>query len=213
MPSSPALPELSLAAFADALASRTPTPGGGSLAAYMVACGAATVSMACRFSSGEKYAAIEAAMRSRAEALDRVRTRALELVQRDSEAYDRVTAAFGLPKSNEAEKAARAAAVQAAMKGALEVPFETMELALEVLRRAGEAAPAINPNLASDGGSGALAATAGLEAAWHNVSINAASIKDADYVRAKREAAEALRREAARLASDVRAAISKHLGG
>jgi formiminotetrahydrofolate cyclodeaminase len=207
------LTELSLAAFADTLAARTPTPGGGSLAAYMVACGAATVSMAFRFTSGEKYAAVEAAMKTRVEALDRVRARALELVQLDTSAYDRVTAAFALPKSNDAEKAARTAAIQSGLKGALEVPFETMQLAASVLKLAQEGAAAINPNLASDCGTGALAALAGLEGAWSNVAINASSIKDAGYVGEKLAAAKSARAEAERLAAEVRAAITKHLGG
>ena len=207
------LTDLSLTAFADTLAARTPTPGGGSLAAYMVACGAATVSMAFRFTSGDKYAAVEAAMKARIAELDRVRARALVLVQSDSAAYDCVTAAFGMPKSNDVEKSARTAAIQSGLKGALDVPFETMELALGVLRLAHEGASAINPNLASDCGSGALAAAAGLEGAWNNVAINATSIKDASYVCTKLAAATATRAEAATLAAGIRGALSKHLGG
>jgi formiminotetrahydrofolate cyclodeaminase len=207
------LDALSLADFTERLAARTPTPGGGSLAAFLVAGGAATVSMAYRFTSGEKHAAVEAVMARRADELDRLRRAALALVQRDAEAYDRVTAAFAMPKASEAETAARTAAVQAALKGALEVPFETMELASRVLELAAEGAGSINPNLASDCGAGALAASAGLEAARANVAINAASIKDADYVRSKREAAEDLRRRARELGDSVRAALAPHLGG
>jgi formiminotetrahydrofolate cyclodeaminase len=207
------LDALSLTDFAARLAARTPTPGGGSLAAFLVAGGAATVSMAYRFTAGEKHAAVEAVMARRAEELDRVRAAALALVQRDAEAYDRVTAAFGMPKGSDAEKAARAAAVQTALKGALEVPYETMELGARALELAAEGAGAVNPNLASDCGAGALAAAAGVEAARANVAINAASIKDAEYVRARREAAEALRRRAHELAEAVRAALAPHLGG
>jgi formiminotetrahydrofolate cyclodeaminase len=101
--SSASLTSLTLVGFADALAARTPTPGGGSLAAFMVAGAAATVSMAARFTSGDKYAAVADAMASRAAALDALRTRALALVDADSAAYDRVTAAFGLPKATDAE--------------------------------------------------------------------------------------------------------------
>lgn len=213
MSSQTKLTDLTLGAFADALAARTPTPGGGSLAAFMVSAAAATVSMAARFTSGEKYAAVSEAMARRAAELDLLRARALELVQRDSEAYDRVTAAFGLPKSNDAEKSARSAAVQTAMKGALDVPFETMRLALGVLRLAREVAAALNPNLASDCGSGALAAAAGLEAAAANVRINAVSIKDAAYVQTRTAEAEAMRREARECAESVRTALAPHLGG
>lgn len=211
MPPNPTLTDLSLSAFAAALAEKTPTPGGGSLAAYVVACGAATVSMACRFTSGDKYAAVQESMARRAGELDTLRATALGFVQADSAAYDRVTAAFGAPKATDAEKAARTAAIQAAMKGALEVPLETMRAAAEVLRLAAECAGSINPNLASDCGSGVACCLAGLEAAQANVLINAASIKDADYVAARRSEAASLRAAAVRSAEHARAALAAHL--
>jgi formiminotetrahydrofolate cyclodeaminase len=213
MPTGTSFSQYSLAAFAEALAAKTSTPGGGSLAAYMIACGAATVAMAYRFTSGEKYAAEEARMARRVEELDQLRSRALELVQLDSDAYDKVTAAFGLPKGNDAEKAARVTAIQSALKGALEVPFETMATGLAVLQLAIQGASAINPNLASDCGSGANAALAGIESALANVRINAASIKDANYVRGKSEASDAMLRKARELADNVRGALQKHIGG
>lgn len=212
MPSSSKLTDLSLSAFAAALAEKTPTPGGGSLSAYAIACGAATVSMAFRFTTGDKYAVVEADMKRRAGELDALRARALELVQADSDAYDRVTAAFAAPKSNDAEKAARTAGIQAAMKGALEVPLETMRVAVGVLRLAAAGAGAINANLASDCGSGATCSLAGLEGALSNVAINAASIKDADYVAARRSEAAALRSQALELSETVRGALAAHLG-
>lgn len=212
MPSGSSFNELSLAAFADSLAARTPTPGGGSLSAYIAACGAATVSMSFRFTSGEKYAAVERAMGERAAALDRLRKRALELVDADSASYDRVTAAYAMPKADDPQKTARSAAIQAALKGALEVPFETMQLAAEGLKLASEGVASINPNLASDCATGALALAAALEGAWLNVRINAASIKDAEYVHSRLETGEAVRRTANELSSVIRSAAAKHLG-
>lgn len=205
------LVQLTLAGFADALAARTPTPGGGSLGAYLVASGAAVASMACRFTSGEKYAAVEREMAARCAELDRVRARALPLVQRDSDAYDAVTAAFRLPKATEVEKAARTAAVQSALKGALEVPLATMELALEGLRAAAACAGSINPNLASDCATGAIAMLAGLEAAWHNVGINAGSIQDAAYVSERLARAASMRSEAEALSRSVRDSLERYL--
>ncbi len=211
MPSDSKLTDLTLNAFAAALAEKTPTPGGGSLAAYVVACGAATVSMACRFTSGEKYAAVEAAMASRATRLDALRAQALGFVDADSAAYERVTAAFGAPKATDEQKAARTAGIQAAMKGALEVPLETMRAAADVLELAAECAAQINPNLASDLGSGVACCVAGLEAAQANVAINAASIKDATYVAARRADAAALRQRASTAAERARAALASTL--
>ncbi|MCK6446530.1 MAG: cyclodeaminase/cyclohydrolase family protein [Planctomycetes bacterium] len=203
--------DLSLTAFTEKLAARTPTPGGGSQAAFLVASGAALVSMAFRFTSGEKFVAVEAAMASRVKELDELRPQALALVDGDSRAYDAVTAAFGLPKSNDAEKSARTAAIQSALKGALEVPFETMRLALQALELAAAGARDINKNLASDCAVGASCVAAALEGAFLNVKINALSIKDAAYVAEKLAACDRMRMRSAELSSSVTAAIQSHL--
>ncbi|MCC6406716.1 MAG: cyclodeaminase/cyclohydrolase family protein [Planctomycetes bacterium] len=203
--------DLSLSAFADELAARKPTPGGGSQAAYLVATGAALVSMAFRFTSGEKFAAVEAAMTARVAELDRLRPQGLALVDGDSKAYDAVTAAFALPKSTDPEKIARTAAIQAAMKGALEVPFETMRLALAGLELAAAGAGDINKNLASDCAVGASCLAAALEGAFLNVKINALSIKDAGYVAERLAACERMRARSNELAAVVQAAIQRHL--
>ena len=204
--------DLTLAAFSERLAARTSTPGGGSLAAYAAACGAATASMACRFTSGEKHAAVEAAMAARAERLDKLRARALELVDEDSAAYDAVTGSFQLPKATEDQKAERRAAVQAAMKGALEVPFHTMQTAVEALRLAAEAAPELNPKLASDCGVGAACLATAVEGAFLNVRINAGSIKDEAFVTQRLKACEHVRAETRELVGRVQAAVERHLG-
>src|SRR5262245_54640013 len=150
MQTRPTLLPLGLGEFTDRLAERTPTPGGGSMAAYLAASGAALTAMAFRFTSGEKYAAVEAAMASRVEALEGLRRPALELVDRDSAAYDAVTAAYRLPKSSDAEKSARAEAVQQGLRTALEVPLETLRTARQALAIAGAGAADVNKNLASD---------------------------------------------------------------
>ncbi len=192
-----------LSAFAEQLAARTPTPGGGSQAAYLAASGAALVSMAFRYTSGEKFAAVESAMVERAKQLDLVRIRALELVDLDSRAYDGVTAAFALPKTNDSQKSERAASVQAALKHALEVPFETMQIALSALRLAGVGAPEINKNLASDCAVGAKCLAVAVDGAFLNVKINALAIKDNEYASKKLAAAQAMRVEARELAANV----------
>jgi formiminotetrahydrofolate cyclodeaminase len=176
------LVDLSLSSFASSLAERTATPGGGSLAAFMVAAGSATASMAFRFTSGQKYAAVEEAMARRARVLDELRERALELVDRDAAAYDAVSAGYALAKSSDQEKAARKSAIQAALKGALAVPLETMEVAAQGLGLLAEAAGEINRNVASDCTTGALALWAGMEGASLNVQVNALSIEDPSFV-------------------------------
>lgn len=203
--------ESTLSAFAEKLAARTPTPGGGSQAAFLVACGAALVSMAFRFTSGEKFAAVEQEMAARARALDDLRPKALLLVDGDARAYDEVTAAMGRPKGTDEEKAARGAAIQAALKHALEVPFETMRLALEALELAAAGVGQINKNLASDCAVGASCLGAAAEGALLNVKINALSIKDAAFVAQRLEACERMRVRVGELSATVRSAIQRHL--
>ena len=177
------------------------------MAAFLAAGGAALVSMACRFTSGEKFAAVESAMVQAAAALDKLRPRALTLVDLDSAAYDAVTAAFGLAKSNEAEKAVRSAAIQRAFQGALEVPFETMQLALAGLEIAAPLAGSLNPNLKSDCGVGARCLATALESAFLNVKINAASIKDLDYVAGRLRESEVMRQSAQELSLQIAHAV------
>lgn len=187
------LVDLSLRVFTESLAARTATPGGGSVAALLVADAAALLTMVARYSTGEPYAAVAAAMEERAALGERVRTRALELVDLDAASYDAVAAAFKLPKADDTQKAARSAAIQTASKGALETPLETMERACETLECLQAAAAGSNKNLVSDLASGALAAHAGLEAAWLNVRVNAGSIKDRPWVDERVARGETLR--------------------
>jgi formiminotetrahydrofolate cyclodeaminase len=211
MTQNPALVDLSLTAFTQELAARTPTPGGGSMAAYLVAAGSALGAMACRFTSGEKFAAVEGVMARRVEALEGIRTRALKLVDLDARSYDAVTAAYKLPKTNDGEKAARSAAIQSAMKGALEVPAETLERALEAMRIVAEALGAVNPNLVSDGATGATCLWSAAESALLNVRINAASIQDREWAQARLDHCLALAEEAHRLLATAKTAAARHL--
>lgn len=207
----PALVSRSLTDFAAALAARTATPGGGSMAAFLAASGVALVAMAARFTSGEKFASIEAPMAAAAGALDQLRPRALGLVDRDAASYDAVTAAFALPKSNDTEKTARGVAIQSAMKGALEVPFETMQLALAGLELAAPLAAQVNSNLASDCGVGARCLHTALEGAFLNVRINAGSIKDAEYTAARLRESQGMRARAQELSTQIAGTIESRL--
>jgi formiminotetrahydrofolate cyclodeaminase len=201
-----------LVQFCEELARRSATPGGGSVAAHLVAQGSALTAMAFRFTSGEKYATVEADMARRIGELDKLRLRALELVDRDSRAYDEVSAAYKLPKASEPEKSERTRAIQQALRSAVDVPYETMQTALAALSLCAAGAPDINKNLASDCATGALCLSAALESAWLNVKINAGSIQDAHFVAAHSDGGARMRAEARALAERVRSAVEKHLG-
>ena len=190
------LVDLTLRDFVASLSARTPTPGGGSMAGALVAAGSALAAMAFRFTTGDKFAAVEAAMNERVEELDRLRARGLELVDLDARSYDAVTASYKLPKATDAEKAARTAAIQAGMRGALEVPAETIDRALAALVIAVDGLGDANANLISDCASGVHCLASACEAAYLNVEINAKSIADTSYgaeqlARAERQRAAA----------------------
>ena len=174
----PQLRDLSLTEFALRLSEKTPTPGGGSVAAHLASLGAALGGMAFRFTSGPKYAAVEGALAARADALETIRTRAAELVDADAASYERVMAGYRLPKATESEKAARSAAIQAGLAAAIEVPAETLELAARALELITGGAADLNPNVASDCASGGWCLRGAAEAAFLNVKINAASLAD-----------------------------------
>jgi len=163
----------------DRFAASDPTPGGGSAAALAGATGAALVLMVTgmpktRTGAPEERARLDAAQGWAREAGTRLRA----LVAEDSRAYDRVVAAYKLPKATDAEKATRKQAVGEAMAVATAVPLETAEACLVVLKAAEEAAENGNPNALSDARTAGALAWAGLVGAAENVRINASAQDD-----------------------------------
>jgi formiminotetrahydrofolate cyclodeaminase len=170
---------LSTAELLDRFASSDPTPGGGSAAALAGATGAALVLMVTgmpktRMGAPEERARLDAAQGWAREAGARLRS----LVAEDSRAYDAVVAAYKLPKGTDAEKAARKQAVAEAMARATDVPLQTAEACLVVLKAAQEAAENGNPNALSDARTAGALAWAGLRGAAENVRINAPALQD-----------------------------------
>ncbi len=160
----------------DRFASSDPTPGGGSAAALAGAAGAALVQMVTgmpktRTGAPEERARLDAARAWAQEAGERLR----RLVEEDAQAYDAVVAAYKLPKGTDAEKMTRKDAIARAMALATEVPLQTGEACLVVLKAAQEAAEHGNPRALSDTKTAGALAWAGLLGAAENVRINAAS--------------------------------------
>jgi formiminotetrahydrofolate cyclodeaminase/predicted GIY-YIG superfamily endonuclease len=177
------LVDLTVQTFLDELASASPTPGGGSASALAAAMGAAMVSMACNLTIGrEKFKDVEAelqAVRVQAEALRRDLTAA---VDEDTAAYSAVSAAYKLPKGTDEEKAARTAAIQAALRGATDVPLKVARAAATLLPLTEIAQRKANPNVASDARVAEMLARAGRDGAIANVEINLGNLHDTDYV-------------------------------
>lgn len=173
------LVERSLQAFSDETAARTPTPGGGSVVAAIGAFGAALGLMSARFTQGRKgFEEAEPALAADVDALESVRARLGELVDEDAAAFDGVGSAYGMPRGDDAQKAARKAAIRQSLLAAMEVPRRTCQVALEGLEVLDGLADRCNPNLASDVAVGAHALGAALRGAWVNVLVNLKGLRD-----------------------------------
>lgn len=183
----------SVESFLDALASRSPTPGGGSAVAVLGAMGAALVSMVAHLTIGKKnYEAVEREMIDALEAADQLRVRILALVAADISAFDQVMAAYGLPKETETEKASRSEAIQLGLKAATEVPLACAELCREVILLSRSVAEKGNRNVISDAGVAVLSAHAGFRSAVLNVHVNTGTIRDTAFVEGALARLEAL---------------------
>jgi len=177
------LTELAVREYATRLAAGEPVPGGGSGAALVGALAAALGEMAGNFTTGrEKFAAVEQEVQSVLSVLGRQRRRLLQLTDADAEAYERVGAAYKLPKSTEEEQAARRVAIQEALTAAADVPLAVMEACVNTLAQLEQLRQVANPNLLSDVAVAAELSFAALRCAWLNVEVNLAGIKDEAYV-------------------------------
>ncbi len=183
----PKLVDRTVRAFADATASETPAPGGGSVAACVGALGAALGTMVANLSSHkpgwdarwEEFSAV-------AERGKRAHDELLRLVDADTDAFNAILASFGMPQATDAEKRARSEAIQAATRGAIDVPLRVMEVALESMDVLAAMAKSGLAASVSDAGVGALCARTAVMGAYLNVRINAKELADAtqrdDYV-------------------------------
>ncbi|HIE57973.1 MAG TPA: hypothetical protein EYP88_07085, partial [Anaerolineales bacterium] len=157
-----------------ALADASPTPGGGSAAAYAGAMGAALVSMVAGLTLGKKkYTEVQPQMEAVISEAESLRAQFALAVQKDADAFARVMDAFRLPKQTENEKNTRKQAVREAMQYAAEIPLATAEKAVRVIELAAQAAELGNANAITDAGTGAALAQAALTGAAYNVRINA----------------------------------------
>lgn len=196
------LVDLTCTGFCDETASESPAPGGGSVSAMMGAMAASLGTMVANLTGGkaayddqwEKFS--DVAVKGQA-----LKDELLRLVDEDTNAFNKIMNAFGLPKKTDEEKAARSAAIQEATKFATEVPFTTMQKAFEAFEVCRAMVEWGNPASVTDGGVGALAARSAVMGAHLNVKINASSLKDEAFkndilARAAKIEADALREEA-----------------
>ena len=173
------LVRMTLKGFADETASESPAPGGGSISAYMGALGAALGTMVANLSAHKRgWDDRWKEFSDWAEKGQAIMKELVDLVDEDTAAFDRIMAAFGLPKGTDEEKAARAQTIEDATLYASQVPLRTMKASFRAFEVARAMATEGNPNSVSDAGVGALAARSAVLGACLNVKINAVGLKD-----------------------------------
>lgn len=207
------LTERTLSQFLDELASSSPAPGGGSVAALAGAAGAALASMVCNLTIGKKkYAEVEDELKAVLEQTEILRKELTQLVDKDTESFNAVMAAFALPKVTEEEQAARSSAIQEATKAATLIPLAVMKATEKALVQARTVAQKGNKNSSSDAGVAALMLQAGCAGAALNVRINLGGLKDTDFVQQIAKQTKEIARSVDTLTGEVLVEVEKSLG-
>lgn len=204
--------DLSVKQFTYLTASESVAPGGGSVSACMGALGVALATMVANLSSHKKgWEEQWEEFSLWAEKGKTYQEELISLIDEDTRAYNRIIAAFGLPKKTEKEKSDRSMAIQEAIKYAMEVPFrvattsyESMEVMLEMVRKG-------NPNSISDAGVGALAARSAVMGASLNVQINALDLKDKQFAEQMIRDVKELERKTQLLETEILAIVKDKL--
>lgn len=190
--------------YLEKLASDAPTPGGGSASGVVGSLAAALVAMVGRITLRKlEDEGLRQQLQGIVEEADSLRAKLLELADEDEEAFDKVMAAYKLPKATDEEKERRKAAIQEALKGATEVPCRTAETCLRVLEKARAMAEHGTPTAISDVGTAAYLAEAALYSALLNVDINLKSLKDEAFRGEYAQKREALAQEAPKLREET----------
>ena len=204
------LADMQVTEFVNLMASDAPAPGGGSASALEGAVGAALTAMVCALTVGKKkYADVQDLAAESMEKANDLKARFVYVMDRDTEAFNAVSAVFAMPKDTDEQKAARKAAMQEALKGCTKTPFEMMQLACETLELTRSLVGRLNASAASDLGCSALSLRAAIQGAWLNVLINISGIADEAFAAEYRKNGEALLAKALPLADEIYEEILK----
>ncbi|MBM4402822.1 MAG: glutamate formimidoyltransferase [Candidatus Cloacimonetes bacterium] len=173
------LVNMTISAFCDLLSTDAPAPGGGSVAALCLAISGALSAMVSNLTIDKKgYEQVQDEMRQLAAEGQPIKEKALQGIDRDTDAFNAMMDAMRLPKKTAEETAIRNAAVEKSTQQAILVPFETLELSLDAVILAQKVAKVGNTNALSDAGVAALTALSAAKAAHYNVLINIGGIND-----------------------------------
>ena len=174
---------MTLSQFADTTASEAPAPGGGSIAAYAGALGAALATMVANLSAHKRgWDDRWEEFSAHAEKGLALQDKLMQLVDRDTAAFDAIMAAYGMPKATEAQQSQRHQAIQDATRNAIDIPMQVAQIAHEGLALTADMANEGNPNSVTDAGVGAMCLRTAVLGAVLNARINCGDLEDADYV-------------------------------
>ena len=207
------LMDMTCTGFANETASESPAPGGGSISAYMGSLGAALGTMVANLSShkpgwDERWEEFS----QWAEKGQKIKDDLLWLVDEDTHSFNLIMEAFGMPKGNDAEKAARKQAIQDATKYAIEVPYKTIQRSFDVFEICAAMIEKGNPNSVTDAGVGVLCARAAVMGAYLNVKINASSLEDKAFAEEMVSKAQAYVLKAKELETALMAKVEEVIG-
>ena len=185
--------DMTIQRFLDELASKASTPGGGGAAAIIGATGAALIGMVANFTIGKKrYEEVDEEFKEMLEKSEKLRSKLTDAIKDDVDVFNKVMAAYGMPKETDEEKQKRTEGIQAALKEATDVPLACAKLCHQVIGLCESAAEKGNTNVVSDAGVALLAGYAGLRSAALNVYINIGGIKDEEFANDRRQQLESL---------------------
>ena len=204
---------MSLSDFADETASESPAPGGGSISAYVGALGVSLGTMVANLSSHKKgwdaqwqfYS--DWALKGQA-----IKKEMLKMVDEDTNAFNKIMLAFGLPKGNDEEKKVRSEAIQSATKLAIITPYKVMQLALESMELMKVMVEQGNPNSVTDAAVGALCARTAVIGAFMNVRINASGYHDKAFINDIISKGKEIQEKAIALENEIRLLADQKIG-
>lgn len=200
--------------FLESLGSSAPTPGGGAASAITGALAAALAEMVAQLTVGKpRFAAVEPEMRDIIAKTRAARSGLLQLMADDEQAFQTVSSAYRMPRGTDDERATRSAAIQAALRDAMQPPFAIMRRASAILELALETARAGNPNVVSDAGCAAILAEAAVHAAALNVLANVVLLRDETIAQAARDELAQLETHAARLHEQTMRVVAERMHG
>jgi methenyltetrahydrofolate cyclohydrolase len=206
------LTEKPVTRFLDELASNSPAPGGGSVAALAGSLGAALTSMVCNLTLGKKkYLDVENEMKRIVVQSEELRKTFTRLIDQDTDAFNKVMEAYGLPKETESQKALRTAAIQGATKEATLIPLGVMKHVVDALALTKVVAEKGNTNSISDAGVSALMLYAAAEGAALNVKINLSGITDQEFVGWHSEEVSSIIRTCKNMSEDILNVVQKKI--